>query len=79
MPLEHEPSTQVPTQISKEAWEAAMDIDTAVEGLLADYGITRKEGHTKVPTIIAKMVQLAINKSHEKRTAEEANTTNQSN
>lgn len=53
----------IPTIIFPEAWEAAMTIDNEVAIFMAEYGIVRKEGVSKMVTVVAKMVQLSINKS----------------
>ncbi len=66
MAMEMEVVNQVPTRISKEAWETAMVISVEVAGLLAEHGITAREGSSESTKVMAKMVQLAINKSYEK-------------
>ena len=53
----------VPTVIYPESWDTAMVIDEEVRKLLAERGIRRREGRSKMTEIIARMVQLAINKS----------------
>jgi hypothetical protein len=58
-----ETGTQMPTQISPEAWECAMDIDTAVAELLGDHGLIRKTEQSQFITAVARRAQLSINKS----------------
>lgn len=60
----------MPTVIFPEAWEFAMIIDQEVYNLLRDHGLTRIEGASKVMTVIAKLVQCAINKSYARIVAE---------
>lgn len=54
----------MPTIIFPEAWESAMVIDQEVYNLMAECGFIRVEGASKMMTVIARMVQLAINKSY---------------
>lgn len=54
----------MPTIIFPEAWEAAMIVDQEVYNLMAEYGLKRVEGASKMMTVIARMIQLAINKSY---------------
>jgi hypothetical protein len=56
----------VPTQIGKQAWGAAMVIDGEVNSLLAECGLNRKEGESKLITATARFVQLAINSELDK-------------
>ena len=65
--VETEPGDIVPTQISPEAWNAAMVIDEEIAKLLHEIGLRRREGHSLLTVSIAKMVQLAINQSHERQ------------
>jgi hypothetical protein len=55
--------------IQPEAWEAAFDIDAAVEEFLNEHGLKRNEGGGAIIEAIAKFVQHAIDKSHERRSA----------
>ena len=60
----------VPTVIFPESWEVAMTIDQEVYNLMSEYGLKRVEGASKMMTAIARMVQLAINKSYARIVAE---------
>jgi hypothetical protein len=60
----------VPTVIFPEAWDSAMVIDQEVYNLMAEYGLKRIEGASKMITSIALLVQLAINKSYARIVAE---------
>lgn len=60
----------IPTLIFPEAWEAAMVIDQEVYNFMAEMGLKRVEGASKMMTVIARMVQLAINKSYARIVAE---------
>jgi hypothetical protein len=72
MATEIESGAVIPTRIHAEAWEAAMVLDREMASLLVDYGIHQKEGRSKTTEVMAKMVQLAINKALEKFVAERA-------
>ena len=61
--VDHEPGTQIPTRLSKEAWESAFIIAEEVENLLAEHGFKISEGQSKTTTSIARLVQLAINRT----------------
>lgn len=63
---EMEPRDVIPSQISQHAWKTAMLIDQEVASLLDEYGFRRKEGASKMVTVIAKMVQMAINQEFER-------------
>ena len=60
----------VPTVIFPEAWEIAMTIDEEVRKFMAARGISRREGRSKMMESMARMVQLAINKSFARIVAE---------
>ena len=53
----------VPTVIYPEAWDSAMVIDEEVRKFMAECGLRRIKGRSKMMESIARMVQLAINKS----------------
>lgn len=69
-PQEIEGPDVVPTIIFPESWEAAMVIDQEVYNFMAECGLKRVEGASKMMTVIARMVQLAINKSYARIVAE---------
>jgi hypothetical protein len=60
----------MPTIIFPESWEAAMVIDQEVYNFMAEYGLKRVEGASKMMTVIARIVQLAINKHYARAVAE---------
>jgi hypothetical protein len=53
----------MPTIIYPEAWDSAMVIDQAVYKFMAERGLRRVEGRSKMTEAIAKLVQVASNKS----------------
>lgn len=59
---QREPEDVVPNQISLNAWDSAMIIDREVANLLAEHGMHRVEGRSKMTEAVAKLVQLAINR-----------------
>jgi hypothetical protein len=60
----------VPTVIFPEAWETAMIIDREVYNCIAEHGLKRVKGASKMMTVIAGLVQFAINKSYARIVAE---------
>jgi hypothetical protein len=54
----------IPTEISQEAWQAAMFLDEQIAQLFSRHGISLREGRSKITEAAALLVQLAINKSH---------------
>jgi uncharacterized protein YqgV (UPF0045/DUF77 family) len=60
----------MPTVIFPEAWDSAMTIDQEVNNCIAQHGLKRVKGTSKMMTAIAELVQLAINKSHARIVAE---------
>ena len=63
--MNREPGTVVPSIISVEAMETAAIIDRELTKFLARKGIAKVAGGQLVK-VIAKMIQLAINRSFEK-------------
>lgn len=63
-----EPGNIVPTFVSTEAWAVARAMYEEVEALLAAHGVVRlvDQAHSELPGIMARMVQLAINRAMEK-------------
>lgn len=61
----HDSGNVLPTQISCHAWEAALAIDNEIAGFLAEFGLRRSEGRSRITEVIATMVQLAINRDRE--------------
>ena len=55
--------TVVPTFVSREAWEVALAIDREVEVVLLRHGVMRSKCTGETAELIAKMVQLAINRT----------------
>jgi len=60
----------VPRVIFPEAWDSAMIIDREVYHCMAEHGLKRIEGANKMMRVIARLVQLAINKSYARIVAE---------
>jgi len=58
----HESSTAMPTQISREAWDAAMLLMEIVGDMLREAGYVEAEGRSQSTETVAKMVQHAINR-----------------
>jgi len=59
-----------PTVIFPEAWDSAMIIDQEVYKCMAEHGLKRAKGASKMMTAIAELVQFAINKSYARIVAE---------
>lgn len=64
--IKRESGSVVPTIIEQSAWDAAMLVDTEVDSLLREHGLTRLPGRGKMMEAIARIVQHAINRSHDK-------------
>jgi hypothetical protein len=60
-----EPGDRIPAVISREAWDAAMTIDEGIAQFFGECGLTRKEGASQIIQVIARTVQLAINRAME--------------
>ena len=63
MVTEIEGADVAPTVIFPEAWDSAMIIDQEVYRCMAEHGLERAKGASKMMTAIAELVQFAINKS----------------
>jgi hypothetical protein len=61
--MEFESPDVMPSVIYPEAWEVAMTINEEVRKFMAEFGLIRVEGRSKMTEITARMVQLAINKT----------------
>jgi hypothetical protein len=55
-----------PTEISPEAWEVAMEIETSVAAFLKSMGLVRTTEHSAAIVVMARMVQMGINKAFDK-------------
>lgn len=49
--------------ISREAWDAAMVVDNVIDHFFRDHDLTRNEGVTRIPVVIAKLVQTTIDRA----------------
>ena len=70
MVTEIEGADVAPTVIFPEAWDSAMIIDQEVYKCMAEHGLKRAKGASKMMTAIAELVQFAINKSYARIVAE---------
>ena len=70
MATEIERADVVPIVIFPEAWDYAMIIDQEVNNCIAQHGLKRVKGTSKMMAAIAELVQFAINKSHARIVAE---------
>jgi hypothetical protein len=59
-----------PTVIFPEAWDSAMIIDQEIYRCMAEHGLRRAKGASKMMTAIAELIQFAINQSYARIVAE---------